>query len=56
MVSVLVPAGAFAVAEIVSRADAPDATELGENAAETPLGNPEMERLTLPLKPFTPFT
>ena len=56
MVSVLVPLGADAVAEIVSKADAPVATELGENAAETPLGNPEMDKLTLPLKPFTLLT
>ncbi len=54
MVSVLVPAAAFAVAEIVSNAGVPNATELGENVAETPLGNPEMDKLTLPLKPFTP--
>ena len=56
MVSVLVPAGAVAVAEILSTADDPDATELGENVAETPLGNPETDRPTLPLKPFTPLT
>ncbi len=54
MVSVLVPAGAAAVAEIVSRADEPVATDAVENAAETPLGNPEMDKLTLPVKPFTP--
>lgn len=28
----------------------------GENAAVTPLGRPEIEKLTLPLNPFCPWT
>ena len=56
MVSVLVPTGAEAVAERVRTALPPVATGFAENDAETPLGTPEMDRLTLPLKPFTLLT
>ena len=56
IVKVLVPTGAVAAAFNVSRADPFGVTELGENAADTPAGKPEIERLVLLLKPFAPLT
>jgi len=54
MVSVLVPPGAEELAVSV-RVLVP-VVEVGEKDAVTPLGRPEMERFTLPVKPYSGVT
>lgn len=54
MVSVDVPIAAASVA--VSVSVLLPVVDVGENAAVTPVGNPEMERFTLPLKPYCEYT